>query len=123
MSANRFNFRIWNEKTKEMSPPAHLAITAYPIMQSTGLVTKNGKEVFESDILEIPPWHGRSTLFGEVRFIEYEDGESYADFRHFGWSVSYSSDGNLYSMTLPDALESDAIIIGNIYENPDLLKK
>ena len=140
MSANRFNFRIWNSNSKRMSQAIHLldfpaalkeecktpftsAVVANQILQSTGLATKNGKEVFEGDILEVPPWYGRPTLTGEVQFNEYDDNEQDADKHHFGWCMIYSLDGHPFFMTLPDALENDAIIIGNIYENPDLLKK
>lgn len=77
------------------------------LMQSTGLVDKNGKEVFVGDIIKCT----RGCLH-EV-YIEKEYGGTYF--------------GGMPAVYLKDLREGYAWteheeIIGNIYENPDLLE-
>ncbi len=71
------------------------------LMQYTGLKDKNGKEIYEGDIITI--YEGE--IMAEVKFKNgafcyFYDNEH--DFTDFG---------------------NDAEIIGNIYENPELLEK
>nr|DAP94412.1 MAG TPA: YopX protein [Caudoviricetes sp.] len=78
------------------------------IMQSTGLVDKNGKEVFVGDIIKCT----RGCLH-EV-YIEKEYGGTYF--------------GGMPAVYLKDLREGYAWteheeIIGNIYENPELLEE
>lgn len=81
----------------------------YPVMQYVGLNDKNGKEIYEGDIVEISreQWenpHGIDyPLQGKLKFkIEYEEGSflpvSEMPSKHFE-------------------------VIGNIYENPELLEE
>lgn len=67
--------------------------------QFTGLLDKNGKEIYEGDILESPS-RGRRT-------IDWEDSEA-----------SFIVEG-----TYPNRMANDGEVIGNIYENPDLVPK
>ena len=73
---------------------------AYTIMQSTGLLDKNGKEIYEGDIVAWEDYYGNHTE--SVEWKEYV----YAPF----WSPR--DDGVL-------SIETE--IIGNIYENAELL--
>lgn len=66
------------------------------VMQFTGLKDKNGKEIYDGDIL--------LDVTKEIRVIDWEEGS----LTPFG--LEYYED-----------LE-DFKIIGNIYENPDLIK-
>lgn len=75
------------------------------LMQFTGLKDKNGKDVFEGDIL--------STL-------QYEDKVATVEWRgnHFGMGFSMCHDGVPVDM---DDDWSEFEVIGNIYENPELI--
>ena len=85
----------------------------YVLMQSTGLKDKNGKEIFEGDILKIDFKQPRcSPSIGAVVLEEYKDGGGAFDGIHLGWRAA--------GITLPDARDH-CEIIGNVYENPNLL--
>jgi len=68
------------------------------LMQFTGLIDKNGKEVFEGDIIE--------------RLYRYE-----VRFKN-GYFFGYNKKGCLSVFEI----RNDMTVIGNIYENPELLK-
>ena len=73
------------------------------LIQSTGLKDKNGKEIFEGDIV---------ILFGRKNY-PYKVGWSKFD---VGWRLS-----NMSNVGIPP--EDDIEVIGNIHENPELLKE
>lgn len=77
------------------------------LMQSTGLKDKNGKEVFVGDIIKCT----RGCLH-EV-YIEKEYGGTYIG----GMPAIY-----LKGIRKGYAWTGDEVIIGNIYENPELLE-
>jgi len=102
-----------------------------PIMQSTSLTDKNGKEIFEGDVL-----HGEygeqsrgplETIVGQVRF---ESGDYIV---LFPWHRKRLSDINGNHAIYWRSQGNDMVgaewfyrienihVIGNIYENPDLL--
>lgn len=116
-------FRAFNKKesvmyqdiavlTNEESQKSQLSISSnriaistkndgYSIMQYTGLKDKNGKEIYEGDILDDnKPWVVKSSTNG-------------------AWMLDYANgSGEKYLYPIMQHLE----IIGNIYENPELLK-
>ncbi|MCE2322780.1 YopX family protein [Streptococcus thermophilus] len=85
------------------------------LMQSTGLTDKNGKEIFEGDVVT--------------------DGQTVGDIKHhqtYGFYMiddkgieRWFSDGNCIEDFEEDAETVSEIleIIGNIYENPELLEE
>jgi len=78
----------------------------FPLMQFTGLLDKNGKEIYESDIVKFRVW---SDTF-ERHIIEFSHGA-------FVIKAGY---GEYYGAK---ELEADRLeVIGSIYENPELLK-
>ncbi len=82
----------------------------YALMQFTGLHDKNGREIWEGDIVRIkadPPF-----TFNYMRKIQFDSGM-------FG-----VMEQNINKI-IPIHLSALKIceVIGNIYENPDLLKK
>lgn len=75
------------------------------IMQSTGLFDKNGKEIYEADIVCIDQ--------GLIEVIKWlGDGDWMADKQPL---VGFVNHGSIYKKPIE--------VIGNIYENPDLLNE
>ena len=80
------------------------------IMQYTGLKDKNGKEIYEGDILKYKfPYDRRLKHVSLVKFIETEAS--------FGLKDIYGNEIPLYRITANNYFE----VVGNIYENPELL--
>lgn len=83
----------------------------YVLMQCTGLKDKNGKLIYEGDIVE---------LSGNIYSVGYQDAS-------FGLQKSNEDKrGNLYhwyNFCKPTHEPFIPEIIGNIYENPELLIK
>ena len=108
-------FRAWNKVKKEMVTDAinnckdsfelilkHPQI--YEIMQYTGLKDKNGVEIYEGDIVDIPR--------GQVYFSK----------SMFGWFVEPSNTPSIKIALYQFADHSEIKVIGDIYENPELLE-
>lgn len=74
----------------------------WPEMQFTGLKDKNGKEIYEGDIFQ-------DEEDGYCDFVEWDD-------TYFGWTT--------HKWFLPNEMMNleEMEIIGNIYENKELLK-
>jgi len=80
------------------------------LMQYTGLKDKNGKEIYEGDILWVKPiMIGNST--GEIRWSE----------KSFRFLFDNGTNWGLNDILLTNKHTIE--IIGNIYENPDLASK
>lgn len=82
------------------------------LMQSTGLKDKNGKEIFEGDIIKYKA--GCNTFTEEVAYDKNFAGfgvmDAYADIIFTFWELAEDTD--LHSLE----------VIGNIYNNPGLLE-
>lgn len=84
----------------------------FVLMQSTGFKDKNGKEIFEGDIVNCGYLFNGSP-FDELD--EYEEEKGVVKFLNCGFNIKFKNDTNLFI----DIMESceDIEIIGNIYEN------
>lgn len=81
----------------------------YEVMQFTGLLDKNGKEIYEGDVID---FEYRSGLW-EVKFGEQEISH---DWIGIGFFLSQENNVNgIYNKC--------GEVIGNIYENPNLLQE
>lgn len=72
------------------------------IMQYTGLKDKNGTELYEDDIVQSKRYVG---------VIKYRSGSYYIS------TIRFS-----YFLPLDESTSRDVAVIGNIYENPEILQ-
>ena len=111
-------FRIWHSDIQEMlyqftlpmAGPGQDLNQAFswllkPIMQFTGLKDKNGKEIYEGDIVS----HSLDNSTIPLSVVSFEDG------------MFVFSDKE-YTTELIESLDY-CEVIGNIYENPELLNQ
>lgn len=117
-------FRAWDKVNKEMiktvsivdsylnevrfidgEPMVSMKFEDVELMQFTGLKDKNGAEIFEGDILQIDGYESAYP-------VEWSDGVFY--------TTHYSDFSPLYKVMECDGYRIK--IIGNIYENPELLE-
>ena len=81
-----------------------LPIEGIPLMQYTGLKDKNGKEIYEGDIVQLSINEKKPHHLGKVEYLPPK---------------FFVIDGEKSGLILTDRYE----VIGNIYENPELLNK
>jgi uncharacterized phage protein (TIGR01671 family) len=87
------------------------------IMQYTNLQDKNGVEIYEGDIIDEGYVGGEGKQV--VKFGHWCNEQSYSDYRSgYGWYL----DGMTEHGEITCSLHNSCIVIGNIYENPDLLE-
>lgn len=116
-----FKFRAWRKEHKQMDYSKSwqdlwefheyhdkvFGKDGYLLMQYTGLKDKNGKEIYEGDIVR-----GRSYGFPTTRnYI------GVVEYWYNGFSVKENKDKGIR-----DGLNTTFEVIGNIYENPELLE-
>lgn len=89
-------------------------IDEFELMQSTGLKDKNGKEIFEGDIV----------TDGEfARIVQYHQTLGFYMFDEEGNERFFSDSANLEDFEEDAKIVSEILeIIGNVYENPELLE-
>ena len=116
-----YKFRAWDKVTKQLSKPLTIGdiqtadvVNWFPHLgwqfnnltwlQFTGLLDKNGKEIYEGDIL----------LFGMLQYlVRYSAPQFVLSFDEFEKNFLRGQTQEKWS---------NMEIIGNIYENPELIK-
>jgi len=113
------------EQESVASSPDYVFVDHLVIMQSTGLKDKNGKEIFEGDILEI---QGIKMIvkFGSYKYLETSKNNGHIlgilhDGLGFYVECINAADPDNISPFEPETLKNSQII-GNTYENRELLE-
>lgn len=115
---NPLRFRAFNQDVGDegfvffgLGDPALESTVNYaPIEQYTGIEDKKHKRVWESDIVTLAPFRGAGK--GRLALMQ----------RHlWGWKLVAGTDEFAQQITyaLPDQFK----VVGNIHENPELVKK
>ena len=121
------------EQESVASSPDYVFVEHLVIMQSTGLKDKNGKEIFEGDILKFnDEWNEychEGYVDGSVEGVNYVEvvkGEACFEFGKTRYPESslfiYMEDEHLSFAELVKDKDFEFEIIGNIYKNPELLE-
>ena len=136
---NRSKFRVWDLKNKKFLPESYFAILGngklivtlsgyyndftntnqddYVVQQYTGLTDKNGVPIYEGGIIRIYRNFVRrnqdETIIGQVLY-EADEG---------GYIFQWERKGpNQHHINLNCDVAFESVIVGNILENPELLK-
>ena len=121
---DRFNFRCWDKENKKFLHDLSFDISSngtlilncgiegkkfinlndnnrYILIQSTGLKDKNGKLIYEGDILK----------------------DKYGALHPISWNVKGFYEADTFAVAgFYNAIQEDMEVIGNKFENPELLK-
>ena len=114
-------FRIWSEEDKEYRSDIRVSDLVididgapstiysnegdrFDIEQYTGLKDKNGKEIYDGDIVQID-----DHILGDFEVL----------WHNLGWTIKRS----VGFETLGVHKSEDIVVIGNIHENPELLEE
>ena len=87
------------------------------IGQYTGMIDSNNNKIFEGDIISIPFEEDRSPYESPV--FHHENGVIYFDDSRHGWYVRFTDSDEISIWEFDDR---DVLVIGNIHDNPELLK-
>jgi uncharacterized phage protein (TIGR01671 family) len=115
-------FRAWDKERKEMIQPHdgdfikwHAPSNwkdCYELMQYTGLKDKNGKEIYEGDIVSARLASNTAGFTGYVHYLNAQYWVNYIGYESYYQSLIY----------LHGAEYEPIEVIGNIYENPELIE-
>lgn len=94
------------------------------LLQYTGLKDKNGVEIYEGDLVECFDYK-RSCGVGQIKFGKFDSSHEggYSRYHyHQGFFIEGSNGEQIRDGMKEDIEWKDVVVIGNIYQNPELLK-
>lgn len=104
--------KLGNELNHDVDPDT--------VGQFTGLKDKNGKEIYEGDLIKAPSGRIYAVIFSTWKHEEKREFLKVIDiYEHTGWCISL--DG-VNPCELLDSEVCQGSIIGSVYDNPELLK-
>ena len=121
---NRFKFRFWNGRNIIYDDLPHLELyncEDYIWMQCTGLKDKNGKLIYEGDILQSEEYPFKNEKgYNYAAEVLWDDAS--ATFYYYTFRISNNVAGRSTGNTGELNEYEDWKVIGNIYENKELLE-
>lgn len=115
----QLKFKAWDKTDKFMTDPFSLgSVNAgdgyddeWVVLQFTGVLDKNGKEIFEGDVVSISAGYSGDHWYEKsIAKIIYDEFEFYPENPH-----------DEYGLTYQENPWQEMTVIGNVYENPELL--
>lgn len=124
MKNREIKFRIWDTIQNKWNPSFVIPsihggvakacyLNSYIYQQSTGLKDKNGREIYEGDVIQYYKGEPYEINY-EVKWAAY-----YAGFELFGTRIE-NNQPRVYINRMDNA-HLEGVVIGNIFENPELL--
>lgn len=89
------------------------------ICQYTGLIDKNGKKIWEGDIIK----YHFGEVYAPVKFGEYQSCFDSTSTRHVGFYVDWNENHDFRKDLGYWIKLADAEVVGNLFDNPELLEE
>ena len=101
-------------------------VEASTVGQYTGLTDKNGKKIFEGNIVSIYTPCNEKHNIGVIRFGYYASGIPTIFKTNLGFYIEWASEDNINRIDFGfwiQAYQDETEVIGNIHDNPKLLEE
>ena len=132
MSQRVIKFRAWHMNLLEMQHDVHLLDSfsemlsrpeTYHVMQFTGLLDKNGKEIYEGDLMKVLDRDWPSGEGDPAKHMDSISAICEVVFHNGCFMLIRRKGGTYFQWELASTYGRDIFsVISNIHQNPELLK-